>query len=61
MGGTVPFFFILHSCKRSQNPVLIRRYPWNYVYIHYKHQMDDGTSTLITVITLELISLTIPI
>ena len=61
MGGIVSLFFNLHSCGGSQSPVLIRRYPWNYVYIHYIHKMDDGTSTLITVITLDLISLTIPI
>jgi hypothetical protein len=63
-GGIVPFLFfffsILHSCGGSQDPVLIRRYPWSYVYIHYKHKTDDGTSTFIIVITPSLFHVPYP-
>jgi hypothetical protein len=47
-----PIFFstFLFFWRFSTNPVLIRRYPWNYVYVDFKRNMDDGASTLITVI-----------
>ena len=54
----LPVFFNPSFLWRFSEPsfdmcIYIHRYPRNFVYIHYKYQTDDGTSTLINVIIID--------